>query len=76
MAIDSLYTAVGFFPITKSDTKLPERPRAVYVGTQGNLVIKGVDDVTVTLVDAVGELNISPTHILTTTTAADIVGYR
>lgn len=77
MALDSLYTAVGFFEITPDDDPLPERPRAIYVGTEGTLVVKGAGSSDpITLVAVVGEMNISPTHIMAASTANDIVGYR
>ena len=50
--------------------------KALYVGTQGNLVVIAEDDTDpVTLVGVIGEVNIRAKRVMAATTAADIVAY-
>ncbi|WP_375391716.1 hypothetical protein [uncultured Sphingomonas sp.] len=67
------------FPIVPSDaTALPALPKALYVGTGGTLVLRGVDaaaDVTLKNVAAGQVVDIRASHVRATgTTAADLVG--
>ena len=68
--------ATDFFTITPNNTvDIPLRPRFIYVGTAGNINIRGDSGVAVVLPVAVGYHPIGPTRILvTSTTAAGIVG--
>lgn len=67
--------ATGAFTITPDDdTDLAILPRAIYVGTTGNLEVI-MDGTTVVLVGVSGFLPIRPTRVkATSTTASDIVG--
>lgn len=67
------------FAITPSDTTaLPVLPKAIYVGTGGVLVVRGIDaaaDVTLKNVAAGRVIDIRASHVRATgTTAADLVG--
>jgi hypothetical protein len=67
-----------FFAVTPSDSaSLPNKPRALYVGTAGNLAIRNTTDgVTVTLVGvpAGSLLPVRPDRVMATgTTASNIV---
>ncbi len=67
------------FAITPSDaTALPVLPKALYVGTGGTLVLRGIDaavDVTLKNVAAGQLVDIRASHVRATgTTAADLVG--
>lgn len=78
--IDSLVApARNCFSITPNDTAiLPSLPKAIYVGTGGNLVVRAVDgtaDVTFTNVANGTILDIRITSIRATgTTAANLIG--
>ncbi len=66
------------YPLTPSDTDaLPVLPKALYVGTGGHLVLRGVDgtaDVTLRNVAAGQIVDIRASHVRATgTTAADLV---
>lgn len=68
--------ASGFAAVTKSDTiPLPTTSRALYVGTSGNLAVKGRAGTTVTFVGvpAGTVLPIEAVYVMAATTAADIV---
>lgn len=62
-------------PVTKSDSTILDLPRALYVGTAGNVVVQGVDDTTRTFVNvpAGSILPIRPKRVMAATTAADIL---
>lgn len=67
------------FAITKHDTNaITPTPNAVYVGTGGTIVLRGVNgtaDVTFKNVQSGQILDVRPSHIRATgTTAADFVG--
>lgn len=64
-----------FVACTPSNIPLDPLPRAVYVGTAGDLVVIGRNNNTVTLknVPAGSMLPIRPTFILPTSSATDIV---
>ena len=67
------------FAIALSDTvALPLLPKAIYVGTGGTIVLRGVDatgDVTLKNVGAGQIIDIRASHVRATgTTAADLVG--
>lgn len=66
------------YAVTPHDTNaLTEVPKAIYVGTAGNVVLRGVGasaDVTFKNVTAGQILDVVPSHIRATgTTAADII---
>lgn len=66
-----------FFAITPHATNpLAVRPRAIYVGSAGNLVVKSQAGTTVTFVGVLAGtiLDISPTHVVDTSTAGNLVG--
>lgn len=67
------------FTIVPDDTApLPTLPKAIYVGTGGALVLRGVDataDVTLKNVAAGQVIDVRASHVRATgTTAADLVG--
>jgi hypothetical protein len=69
--------ATDWFGITPNDgADIPLRPRFIFVGTAGNVVMRGDSDVSVTVALTVGWHPIGPKRILATgTTAAAISGF-
>ena len=65
-----------FFAITpNSGTDIPLRPRALWIGVGGNLVVMDATGATTTFNNlTVGWHPIGPTRILATSTASGIVG--
>lgn len=71
-ALDS--PATGAFAVTPDDdTDLTELPRALYIGTEGDVAVI-LDGITLTFVAASGILPIRPSRVMdTNTTATDII---
>jgi len=66
---------IGAFAITPGASALSIIPRALYVGTGGNVVVTiGGSSVTFSNVPGGTILPIRPTHVTGTTTASNIVG--
>lgn len=72
------YVAKGGFAITPSATPLIRRAFGIYVGTAGNLTV--IDDTGTTLtfmnVSAGATIPIVATHVLASSTASNLIGYR
>lgn len=70
--------ARGAFAITKSASPLAVPAYGIYVGGAGDVVVTGKDgvNVTFTAVPAGVTLPINVTHVLTATTATNLVGYK
>jgi len=72
------YDEAGFFfesiNVSAADHDFTEPPRAVYIGTDGDLAVTDQNGTSVTFVDAGGLLPIRPSRILTAgTTASGII---
>lgn len=71
--------AASMFAITKSDTDaLPKVARQIYVGSAGDVVLKDIEGNVVTHKGASAGSYLGPfqiTHVMSATTAADLVGY-
>ena len=65
--------ATKHFVVTPSSTELTILPRALYIGTSGDLVIEDINGLEVTYVSVSGILPIRCTKVLATTTASNIV---
>ena len=74
-----LGSATDAFVVTPGASELPEVPRALWVGSGGNIAVKfnGGDPVVLKNIQSGTLLSISPSHVLAAgagTTAIDIVG--
>lgn len=74
-SLDKLSSAKNWFAITPADSALPDVPDAIYVGGDGDLVLRGVDDADATFAVVAGQiLPVSPTQVRTGTTATGLIG--
>ncbi len=66
----------GHFAVTPSASAQPQTFYGLYVGTAGTLDVTDVDGVTCSYKNASGFIAIKGTHVLATSTAADIIGIK
>lgn len=73
--VGRLGSAKNWFAITPADSALPATPDAIYVGGDGNLVLRGDDDADATFAVVAGQiLPVSPTQVRTGTSATGLIG--
>lgn len=73
-SVNALGGAVKAWPVTPGNNPLTELPRALWVGTGGDVsVTMDGEDVTFTNVPDGTMLMVRPSHVLSSTTASDIV---
>jgi len=76
-AVDKISSSADYVTITPSDSVTLSGLKGIYVGVEGNLVVQGTSNVSVTFKVQAGQiLPIAPVRVMAATTATSIIGLK